>query len=225
MFKQIGVCVCVLLCAIKLEGMNVDSIYRHTLSIGVLNTKFSPSLVLSRAANERFVSYAPNYGIGVAYSFFKQISMRSSLGVSVKIGSGKSSYLYNNDSLGISGLKGNIQIQQICIGPEYKLYALKWVNLRLGLPVHYLATDKFDDPSIAERVNWYNEDGKSTFKRIYVSYMIGMDFNIRERFGISFVFVNGINKIGELKTTDKGKEYAFKQKLNSSFISLNYRIR
>jgi hypothetical protein len=225
MFKQIGICVCVLLCAFKLQGMNVDSTYRHTISSGLFWSGFSPSVLYDFPANQRLISYSPSYGLGINYSRFKQMTYRKSIGVAAYYSNAITSYLYFNDSLKIEAYLGKINIQMLAVSPEYKYYAFKWVNLRLGLPISYLLSDKFENKDIAKRIGWYSEDGKSNFKRLSVSYLVGIDFNIRERYGVSFVFINGISTQYNLKTTENGSEYVFKEKFNSGYISLNYRLR
>lgn len=204
---------------------NLDSLFHHNLSIGSHTSYFSKEIRQPFTANQALYVCGPRSGIGIGYGYFGKITERKSWGVSAFISHSICSYRYTNLSIQPYQFDGKITFDIVSISPEYKFYIFQWVNLRFGLPINYLVSDKFEDTEIAKRILWYGDNGKSNFKRLYLSYIIDVDFNIHKRFGLSISIMNGLTSVGTLKTTEYGKEYTFNEKLVSGYITLNYRLQ
>jgi len=206
------------------KPINLDSLFHHNFSIGSHTTYFNKEIIPYFTATQRFIISGPRRGIGIGYDYFGKISNRKSVGFSAFFANSICSYQYTNTTMQPAITNGRITFNILSISPQYKFYIFRWVNLRVGLPVTYLVSDKFDNVDVAKRVRWYDSAGRSTFSRVYLSYIIDLDFNIYKRFGISISLINGLTSLGTLKTTEYGIDFAFKQKLVSGYITLNYRI-
>lgn len=204
---------------------NLDSVYHHTVSLGSHTSYFTKEILYNFSANQRFYVNGPRRGIGIGYDYFKKLTDKKSWGGAFFASHSICSYSYSNLSKSPLMHDGKIDFTILSLSPQFKYYIFKWVNLRLGLPISYLAQDKFDNVEVAKNIEWYNMQGKSNFSRIYLSYIVDLDFNIRKRFGLSISFINGITKLGTLRANEFGKDYTFDEKLVSGYITLNYKFK
>jgi hypothetical protein len=221
-FQMKAICFITILISVESYASNLDSLYRHTISVGSYTTYFKDMHYHASSYESLYVT-EPRRGIGLGYDYFKALTKRKSVGVSCFISNSICSYYYVGS--GYPSVTGKINFNILSISPQFKYYVFKWFDIRLGIPISYVAVDKFEHPEVAKAVGWYNAEGKSTFRKPYLSYLIALDFNIYKRIGASISIINGFTPAGTVTKQALGPKYTYKEELVSGYITLNYRIR
>jgi hypothetical protein len=166
------------------------------------------------------------YSMGLKYG--SQKTSKKNFNIDLNYSNSYISYFFQTKNINnqlLEEKKGIIDFNTLNLNTtiDYNLY--KFIHLKYGLGLTYIAKEQFDDVFVARRINWHNQNGESRVNnKLNLVLNFGAGIKLSKSLQIDYsIFYGFTNYIGIY--IDKTTPAIVPQKLLGSNIQLSYRIK